>query len=363
MKPVLWGYYGVNYGDNMMLETLLSYLEKLKGDVLLIDLFSRGRLAKKYSIFEKIKVIDVYSYSKLEKGKLILKLSSKKYINIWGGGTIFTDEDGDGNFGYFSKIKLLGGNIAYLGIGIGHLSKTKRVIKTKWLLKLSNLVTFRDQSSLKRADLLVGKRNCFYKVEDLVYLYIYRELTRKKNFEKEKNKYTLITWRNLNNYISYNDESKLMDIVVDCLLKANLVDKVILCALDINHDIESCKLLSNKFKKVGINVIEDFNNSIDHITHLIQYANFHISGRLHGSMVSEISKTRTISLNYSPKMDYFYKNIGSSSYVSIYDPDFYRKILAKINNLQSVSIELGKRAEAALMNFEYLAKYLDSTVQ
>ncbi|WP_165364211.1 polysaccharide pyruvyl transferase family protein [Sporolactobacillus sp. THM19-2] len=362
MRLVLWGYYGVNYGDDMMMKSLLQYYFQKKVKVTLVDLYSGGMLKHRYCNFkDNTEFIEIYRYSKIEKLRFLRKISSKsKYINIWGGGTIFTDEDGDGNFSYFSIIKMLGGSIGYIGVGIGHLKKKKRIIKTAWLLKRSSLITFRDSSSLIRAKQLVGDLNQFHLVEDLVYYYVFNNTIKPIRLEDETSNYILITWRNLHNYISFESESKLMDEIVHSIVKREPSSKVVLSALDINHDVTSCRILHGKLKQFRVNVVFDINNDIDHITKLIKNADFHISGRLHGSMISELMGTKTISLNYSPKMDYFYKSVGSDSYISIYESNFHNQLTEKLKDIHSVTIDLKNKSDNALLNFKYLDQLLDS---
>jgi len=360
MKITLWGYYGSNYGDDIMLKVILDYLEKESIDVILIDLYN-GKLD--YQIGSRYKNVEVINFSLLTKKEKIqtLKKLAKTKINIWGGGTIFTDVDGDGNFKFFSLIKMHGGKIGYVGVGIGALTVRNRLLKTKMLLSLSSLTIFRDQKSLQRAKEL--KHNEYYKVEDLSYIF-FNDYKLKHNSEEKKRDFILVTWRNLSGYVSFEDEMKLMDHLVENierLIKEFPFKRVILSALDANFDVESCRYLFEKLSAKQINVYFDIDSSIENITALINSAGFHFSGRLHGSVASEILNTPTLSLSYSPKMQYFYESINSTNYIDIYKEKIdFSNILSIIKNHNgSNDLDIADKVNDAKKNFNYLSGFLN----
>lgn len=360
MQVVLWGYYGYNYGDDIMLEVLLEHFNKKGIQVKLVDLYE-GRLKEKLNTkaYSNLEVIPFYKYSKKEKLKTLIVLAKSK-INLWGGGTIFTDTDGDGNYKWFSLIKLFGGKIGYIGIGIGTIKRKDRIRKTKKMLNASSLTIFRDNKSLEKAKVFNNKGQ-YYIVEDLAYVFFNNILnSAKSNYSDSK--YVLLTWRNLKNYMNFEDEQKLMDSIVSeiaIMIENHRYETVILSALDTKHDFESCQYLFQKFKEKRIPVAVDMDSSIDNVTKLIHNSSFHFSGRLHGSIASEILKVPTLTLSYSPKIQYFYESIQSKNYFDIYNEKVESKEIARILTDNDNTIPNFKdKVSQSLMNFKYLDQFL-----
>lgn len=356
MSIAIWGYYGSNYGDDIMLEVILDYLKEQSVEVKLVDLYC-GKL--NYYLNNRYENVEVINFGKLSRNnKLrVLKTLANCKINVWGGGTIFTDSDGDGNFRFFSIIKALGGKIGYLGVGLGTLTKRERIIKTRMLLSMSSLTIFRDEKSSNMAKSLTNKK--FYTVEDLSYIFFGKSFN--KSIEKFKDDYILVTWRNLSAYVPFSIESKLMDElvdIIDLLIKDGKYKRVILSALDTNYDVESCRIISNKLTNKGIVFSFDIDSSIENITSLIDKAGFHFSGRLHGSVASEILGTPTLSLSYSPKIEYFYESINSNNFINIYNDTMnYEKINKIILDNKIACIDIEEKVSLAKKNFKYLSKY------
>ncbi|MBT2724010.1 polysaccharide pyruvyl transferase family protein [Bacillus sp. ISL-46] len=359
MRLVLWGYYGYNYGDDIMMEVILKFLNEKNVKVELVDLFE-GRLNEKYGEkYENVRVIPFYKLNKVEKLKKLMNFS-KASLNLWGGGTIFTDVDGDGNYKWFSLIKLFGGKIGYVGIGIGTMKKKERLKKTKKMLKASSLTIFRDASSLRIAN-TIAKNSKYKIVEDIAYIY-FKDLLDNNNYEICNKDYVLITWRNLKRYLDFKDEMKLMDDIIqetEKIMKERNVPKVILSALDTRHDIESCRYLYVKLRNRNIPVEFDIDSNVENISKLITEAYFHFSGRLHGSIASEIFGTPTYSLSYSPKMEYFYESINSKNFMNIYEQEIDSEIINKVIINNNINLDLNKKVTDAYLNFKYLFEFLN----
>lgn len=361
MKVVLWGYYGSNYGDNIMLETLLDYFYEKKIRVELVDLYNRNFKYQYENQYSNVKVVTYNELTRFEKLMKLIEFSKAK-INLWGGGTIFTDADGDGNYKEFTRVKFLGGRIGYVGVGIGDLTIKERINKTQKLLKKSDFLIFRDENSYNRANKL-AKKNYYYLVEDLAYVHFNNVLQNIKNYEAAKyNNYILISWRNLVRYMSADYEEKLMDSIIDCI---SLIfdkygcDKVILSALDTKYDVESCETLKFKLKNKGVSVIFDKDSSIHNITSLIYNSSFHLSGRLHGSIASEVLNVPTLSLAYSPKIIYFYESINSKNYIDIYEDNMnIMNSIIDLKDIKTRQLDFQEKYKDSLLNLEYLNDFI-----
>lgn len=357
MRIGLWGYYGVNYGDDIMLKVLLEYFCKKNIHVDLIDFTGKLNHLENYN-----NNINVISFAKIPKVKKFYKLVylSKANINIWGGGTIFTDQDGDGNFNMFRRIKRLGGNIGYIGVGIGSLNEKSRLFKTKWLLNKSNLTIFRDQNSLEIARNICPNES-FNIADDLSYFYFDNQKNSNSTSIANQENYILLTWRNLIGYMEKEKELILMDEIVNNIIDImnnKSYETIILSALDSDYDKESCLILNKKLKERNINVLNDEDSDIDHVTNVIQNASLHISGRLHGSIASEFYNTPTITLAYSKKIQYFYQSIGSNKYIDIYNEnvsDAFKKLFNSIKNKQL--LDLSANLTRSQLNFKLMDQY------
>ena len=204
----IWGYYGVNYGDDIMLQVLVNELQDKKLNISVIQEYDR--IDNKIDL-KSAKIIKLEDKLSLKNIKSSLKLA-RNSLNIWGGGTIFTD--GDGNFRNFFYVNLLGGDFAYVGIGIGGLTKLSRKMKTKYLLSKCTFATIRDPFSIKFPT-IQKNINKFDLVSDLSYCYF--DQYRKDNIKEVKN-YLLITWRNLEGYYSKSEEIEYMNDTVELSL-------------------------------------------------------------------------------------------------------------------------------------------------
>ncbi|MFB2349223.1 polysaccharide pyruvyl transferase family protein [Priestia megaterium] len=360
MTVALWGYYGTNYGDDIMMDVIIRYFEQYNVDVKLIDIYGSNLETKTNNKYSNVEVIPFYGYSTVQKLKAVRDLAKVK-INLWGGGTIFTDSDGDGNFKSFASLETFGGKIGYVGVGIGQLAKRNRRLKTKYLLKKSSFTVFRDMNSLERAKKFV-KHKQFNLAEDLAYVY-FNNLNMVPKYKLDK--YILVTWRNLVGYTSLDKEQSIMDAVVEKVKKVMNTKKyetVVLAALDTNFDVESCLTLEKKFKNQGVNVYFDKDSSVENITKLIYNASFHVSGRLHGSIASEFFHIPTLTLSYSPKIDYFYQSINSNKYHNIYDDmDIRDQLINDIIQKKGNKVDFKGKISDASKNFEYMNGYIQNT--
>ncbi|MFP7171617.1 polysaccharide pyruvyl transferase family protein [Terribacillus halophilus] len=320
MRIVIWGYYGTNYGDDIMLLELIKGLQASQIEIEVVDIYG-SNLKKKYGHLSEVKFINFDIMNKFQKLKALYHFA-RANINIWGGGTVFTESDGDGNYKWFNIIKKFGGNIGYVGVGIGDLQSEERIRKTKWLLRKSKLAVFRDGNSLNKAKSYNPDKQ-YYSAEDLSYLYFKDQNFSESSVNEFNSKYILVTWRNLRNYLHKDDENSLMVNVVSVLeemiTKKGIASEVVLAALDTNHDFESCQELNKKLAEVGIKSVINSNSSISNISALIKNCTFHFSGRLHGSVASELMSIPTLSLSYSPKVTYFYNSINSKNFIDVYN--------------------------------------------
>ena len=354
MKIFVWGYYGTNYGDNIMLSTIIDYLKKRFTDISVVSTEDVSDIFKT----TKIKHYNLKTMTKTEKLKLVIHCSRKNVLNIYGGGTIFTNKEGDGNFKYFKLIRYLGGKYGYLSIGMEKITNKNRIKATKYLLRNSLFCTFRDKGSLDIASSLVTSAS-YYLTEDLAYEYL-REFT--PVFPHSKN-YIVIAWRNIASLFSYDYQNYLMDLIVSSIKIVSdkfTFSKIVLLITDESQDTDNAYLLKQKIDDIDFNgVTEVFRGNHEEITNLLAHSNMNISARLHCSLVSEFYARPTLSIAYSRKINTFYNSISSTNFIDLTNrplvdlADVYRII-----HSEKEKFEFSELVDKAQINFEVLAKYI-----
>ncbi|WP_376769709.1 hypothetical protein [Paenibacillus endophyticus] len=122
---------------------------------------------------------------------------------IWGGGTCFTDEEGDGFFDFMIRAMLRGKKIGYYSVGIGALNQLSRKLKTMALINLSSYVGLRDDTSFKQASqyTFFNKK----KVERMEEAANKSTMTlvesrQRQRLNQDNKKSLLLAWRNLRAY-------------------------------------------------------------------------------------------------------------------------------------------------------------------
>ena len=357
---VLWGYYGKNYGDNIMFFQIMDCITRLPGDAKLYlisgEQFLNSVTKEKYP---RCKVIR-QDYSNKRERNIWLKTLPPKALHIWGGGTIFTDEEGDGNFYPFIFLRAHGAKYCYLSSGIGSMTRWSRIFKIKLLLKYSSLTAFRDEKSYKKAKQL-SKSNTIVLTDDMVLEYALEyknEASTYKPKTETKSKYILFSWRNLGNFMTEEEQINIIDTLVERIEELSQIlgiEKVISIPLDTCEDIKINRIVCEKLDNAALNVEMSEKTKVEDITELIAGASFYISGRLHSSMVAEIMGVPTFTLSYSPKIKYFYESIQKNNYVDVLrEPipsvDVFLKSPCGVKNEDA----LRTRAEKSKQNLELL---------
>ena len=98
---IIWGYFGVNYGDDIM---LLQIINEFSNKIKIYVIASNDISVPEFSNF---KIISMPKFTTRSEFNCWLRSLPRNSIHVWGGGTIFTDEEGDGNFYPFIYLKLL----------------------------------------------------------------------------------------------------------------------------------------------------------------------------------------------------------------------------------------------------------------
>ena len=253
MKLLITGFFGKNnLGDDLMLEFFCKNISK-NNDVTLLLIYGDEI---KFQLPDSVKIKRL---PKISKGKsLWIKYFHSIYYDklYWIGGTCFTENAGDGLYKYMKIFKKRKKSYGYIGVGIGEIKSEIKIERTKELLQNAELVTFRDKASYEYAKSICTNEN-FFLCDDLVYL----SLPNLKRVDYKK-KALVVSWRNLEKYISSNKQKECIEILIEFIKKISKnFNNIIIMPVGDSIDISINKKIYNKL----------LNNNLDAD---IEYLNF-----------------------------------------------------------------------------------------
>lgn len=314
MKVTLMGYYGAgNFGDDLMLYILCEEL-LAQHPGLQIDVFINGR--NKFPTFipesERVKVIDFQYSGSWNKMSTLVKYMRSRDAFIWGGGTCFTDKDAIGYFDKFTRARLLGCKIAYVGVGVGKLTRLQRIIKTRILLGIASTVTLRDETSYTRALEMLpfnSRRDKLQLTEDLTYLY-FKQHPQTPASPVQQPKKILLSWRHLDQYLPKDTQQQLIEHTLQALQQLHKefgftqIDSLV---LDNSKDNEVHSELSAQLQSWLPDIPHHHYKPVSPFEKidLIKGYDALISVRYHGVLFGDALGVPSIAVNYSPKVEYY----------------------------------------------------------
>ncbi|MFQ7002167.1 MAG: polysaccharide pyruvyl transferase family protein [Clostridium sp.] len=365
MKILITGYYGAgNFGDDIMLEAFCKNIKE-KNKNIKISILKMYDKKLNINLDKDVKVINFYKIPKL-KAKIFKYLVKKYDMFLWVGGTCFTDEDGNGFYNYMNLAKESGTKFGYVGVGIGKLTIKDRIEKTKYLLENCDFISFRDKRSYEYAKSIVSKKKNMYLTEDLAYLFI-NSVMNKKVVKENKKRKVIVSWRNLLNYKTIEEEKKMIDILINFLkeiMNEKIETDILILPLDDIKDYKKNKEIYNELKKFEnekVKVLYKENlTPKEKVTEILK-GNINISSRLHGIFVSEIANIKTIGISYSIKIDEFLESIGKNcDLISIDDLEEGKLYSIYKAENKNVTDELVKeKVYKSKKNIEYLIEFLE----
>lgn len=298
------GYYGANnLGDDLMLE---SIIRELKNYPIRINVIAFGDV---HWLDSSINLFKWRKKDRLGNVKILLKAIKNSDILLWGGGTCFTDEDGDGMFIPMLIAKFFRKKIFYIGVGIGNLKRKSRRIKTIILINLSNYLSFRDHNSYSKA-----KRWCYFNKDKIERIedpanYVLRDICANWSDQDSEESGLVVAWRNLENYKETtigNSLDKLIPYIVEMSRKYRC-KKITLIDVDSSYDGDINREIYCQLKKCQLDIPIDYNKSQSYIDKLkvIREAKVILTSRLHVAVVSKFYNKPCYVYNYSPKIKFF----------------------------------------------------------
>ncbi|MFP8640610.1 polysaccharide pyruvyl transferase family protein [Priestia aryabhattai] len=318
----LVGYYGMdNFGDDLMLKSLLDEFEKHDLKVNILAYREVSWLSTE--AYPNVKVW-IWPDSKLGKFQLFKKASQNSKAVFWGGGTCFTDEDGDGYFKYMLYAKLLGKKVGYLGVGIGNLSKTSRLFKTKKLINISSILTFRDKTSLKKASNWKKKSSkaSIELVEDPANQTL--EVLASSLPVKTNNNSLVLAWRDLSDYSNTTIGAELLPVseMAIKLCEDHEMNRIVIMDTDSVRDKELSISLKESIEKLNSNISVEYNDCTNYEEKLavINESKVVFTSRLHVAVAAKYLNKECFVYNYSPKISYFVQEEGNNK-IQLIDKD------------------------------------------
>jgi polysaccharide pyruvyl transferase WcaK-like protein len=320
-RITITGYYGTgNLGDDMMLRGLLRSLSR-------VNLKSRIRVFS----FNNYESIEIANFEEVEIIKLpgtrtyrslsgALKTLWSTDILLYGGGTVFTDSSGDGSFKLFILAKLLGCKIGYIGVGLGSLTKTSRILKTRILLRLSYLVVFRERTSFDHAVKIAGKRKEFLVRPDLWYL-DYCERMDDLLKKSRQNNSIVICLRPIDQYVNNGEHSKVVyKNIYDNLVRLIISEQyshIELVTIDNVKDRNITSEFQEYLSDKGISAIVYCELKVNEKLEKLASARFVFSMRLHSSYTAYYCNVPFHSVAYSTKLNIFHDHVNNSNYTQL----------------------------------------------
>lgn len=299
MNVSIIGYYGDNFGDLLMLKSLLSL--KKPGLVFTVLTYGDARSLRKQSF------ISDNAVSVVELNKDNARVAYKNVISssaiIWGGGTCFMDEGGTGGIKYMALGRLFGARIIYAGIGVDNHKK----IKTRLILLLATLIAkalyIRDSASLQA----IKKINPWMrpgKIKQSVDLAYALDTGGIKDADDlGGDEYIVVCLRDLDGYGEQSSSDiyrQLLDVSIK-VCKALDVNKIGILNADAEVDTSVSLYAERELENSGFSVFKVMGSDIDRSIDCIKKARHVVSARLHPAVLAYSVGTPFSLYNYSDK--------------------------------------------------------------
>ncbi|UVM48516.1 polysaccharide pyruvyl transferase family protein [Pseudomonas sp. B21-015] len=300
MNVSIIGYYGDNFGDLLMLKSLLSL--KKPGAVFTVLTYGDGQSLRKQNFISDndVGVVELNKANTLAAYRKVINSSAI----IWGGGTCFMDEGGTGGIKYMALARLFGANVIYAGIGVDNHKK----MKTRLILFLATLIAkalyIRDSASLQA----VKKINPWMrsgKIKqsvDLAYALDIGDVEGAGDLEGADN-YIILCLRDLEGYGEQSSGDiyrQLLGVSIKACIALG-VNRIGVLNADAEVDAGVSLYAERELEDCGFSVFKIPGSDIDRSIDCIKNARHVISARLHPAVVAYSVGTPFSLYNYSDK--------------------------------------------------------------
>lgn len=356
---VLSGYYGFdNFGDEMILDTIISSLREKRPD------FEIAVLSHKpMKTMRSLKVDSYHRYNPLASTKVFR--SCDTFVN--GGGTLFTDVTSTRSLLYYTyingKARRLGLKTMVLANGIGPFKNKcnlKRALKT---FANTDLITVRDKSAFdfigenlpeKQVTLTADVTfvNRISKYEDS------RAISLEMGIPTEK-EYFVVSLRNWRR--GGEEFERTVAAACDIICKKHNVTAVFL-PMQYERDIDTVSSVARRMQGGSI-VISSKDTELEKITELIYHSKFVLAMRLHALIFAAACNKPALGIAYDNKVSNFIRENNTGTYL-LPDELTCERIVAELEKIAELDPDavdnplkaLGDRAE---QNIDMLIELID----
>lgn len=300
MNVSVIGYYGNNFGDLLMLKSLLSVQQP--GVVYTVLTYGHGDALKKQGFISgnNIAVVELNRENRLLAYKSIINSSAI----IWGGGTCFMDEGGTGGIKYMTLARLFGASVIYAGIGVDNHKKLKTRLILFFATVIAKAIYIRDSASLQAVRkinpwIISGK---IKQSVDLAYALNTTDIHSVADLE-DGGDYILLCLRDLEDYGSQSSGdicNRLLDLSIRICWQLG-VNKVGIFNADAEVDTNVSRYAESELADRGFKVFKISGSDIEESMAYIKGARHILSVRLHPAVVAYSLGTPFSLYNYSDK--------------------------------------------------------------
>ncbi len=300
MNIVIIGYYGNNFGDLLMLKSLLS--ERRAGVVYTVLTYGDGEALKQQGFIRQgaITVVELNKANRWLAYKTVIKCSAI----VWGGGTCFMDEGGTGGVKYMALARLFGAHVIYAGIGVDNHKKLKTRLILFFATVMATAFYIRDSASL----LAVRKINPWARREkikqsvDLAYALGTDDAGAGGELESAGD-YIIVCLRDLQGYgeqSSGDIYSQLLDVSIRICWRLR-INRIGIFNADAEVDTGVSRYAQSELKDRGFTVFNIAGSDIERSMAYIKGARHILTARLHPAVVAYSLGTPFSLYNYSDK--------------------------------------------------------------
>jgi Uncharacterized conserved protein len=294
------GYYGNNFGDLLMLKSLLSVHRP--GVVYTVLTYGDGEALKKQGFIkaDHIAVVELNKANRLHAYKSVIKSSAI----IWGGGTCFMDEGGTGGLKYMALARLFGAKVIYAGIGVDNHKKFKTRLILFFATVLAKVFYIRDSASLqaiRKINPWVREGKIKQSV-DLAYALESDDAVAVADLEVNAD-YIIVCLRDLEGYDAQSNGDvygQLLDVSIRICWRLG-INHIGIFNADAEVDTDVSLYAERELKERGFTVFKIPGSDIDKSMAYIKKARHILSVRLHPAVVAYSLGTPFSLYNYSDK--------------------------------------------------------------
>lgn len=345
---IISGYYGKNnFGDDLTLHGLMNHLKDYRGTVLTCD-------PQNTAVPPKVDLIHRFDLWKIRKAMR----SSKVFL--FGSGSILQDSTSNRSVFYYyfiMKMALLYHCKTMLyANGIGPLTKKSNRKNVARILKRIDLITLRDEDSVKLLKELQPDRNAFLTQDD-AFSYDVQSIPAIPAPAQAQGK-TIV---GVNFKFKNEQDSKIKDIAeaLQVLAQKNQLYYYLIPYHSL-QDIRPLRALHNELKNCS-----ELAAKADNPESIIAHAagcQYQIVERLHGQIISTMLAQPFLPIDYDPKTKAFAAQTGMSDY-RIHHNDLeknrlienFEKIMDRHEEISVRLLEFSKKAKKdAALNREHL---------